>query len=192
LAELQRYGAAYAGRFGTRFRGVPFATLDQLCGLLRRHNQGGAGPPSRAFVELKAESARQCGYPVMVDKVAQGLARSAHARDIAAVISMDLQLCAGLRAAGWPIGWVIPAWDEQTRQQATATAPQFLFCDHRIFPRHSRDIWSGPWKWVIYTLNDPALLEGLPAEGVDLVETDCFDRMMQPSVSGYTARPSTL
>lgn len=179
LAHMQRHGVAYASRFGhNKFRGVPFATLEQLCHLMRQHNETHAGVPSRVFVELKGESARQQGHALMIDRVLGVLSRHAHPDDIAAVISMDLQLCQAVRLAGWPVGWVIPAWDDETRCRAAELASQYLFCSFNDVPKQSSDLWPGPWKWVVYTINDVERLRAVSQLEVDLIETDCIDRMM--------------
>ncbi len=194
LAEIQTHGAAYAERFGSKFRGVPFATLEQLCRLIRHHNSHSPHEPSRVFVELKAESARQLGYALMIDQVAQVLSNTAQAEDVAAVISFDLQLCESLRHTCWPVGWVIPAWNDDIRQRAAALAPQFLFCDIRVFPDRFVDIWPGPWKWAIYTVNEAEPLRRLAALACGF----CRNGLLRPdgghlpsALIGYTSRPST-
>lgn len=93
-AEVQQHGAWFADRFGTRFRGVPFATLEQLCMMIRDHNdRNTCEEPVRLFVELKGESAEQFGHQHLFDLISSVLARHARDQDIGAVISMDVELC---------------------------------------------------------------------------------------------------
>ena len=175
-AEVQQHGAWFADRFGTRFRGVPFATLEQLCIMIRDHNaRNSFEEPVRLFVELKGESAQQFGHQHLFDLISSVLARHAKDQDIGAVISMDAELCERIRSSRWPCGWVFSSWNADTRQKAEGLAPEFLFCNVKQFPKLREDVWQGPWRWVIYTVNDVATARAVMAMGVDLIETDCID-----------------
>ncbi len=176
LSELQKHGAAFNKRFGTRFRGVPFATLEQLCVVIRAHNERVTDDDGvKMFVELKGESGLHFGHQYFLDQVTAVLMQHAEATDIAALISIDEVICQLTRPGPYACGWVISRWDAESMRFAEALAPQFLFCNVKRFPKSRSDIWPGPWRWVIYTIDDPNTAETVGDLGVEFVETDCID-----------------
>jgi glycerophosphoryl diester phosphodiesterase len=87
------------------------------------------------------------------------------------VISFDLpavQLARKL--GGLRIGWVLTRYDEASREQCTALAPEFVLCNYTKFPATGA-LWPGPWRWASYEVRSAAVARELEARGVPLIET---------------------
>jgi glycerophosphoryl diester phosphodiesterase len=164
--ELPTGSASFADAFGDQFANLSIDRLEALGPLLAEHAD------VRVFVELKPESARHFGHEqffAAVDRVLRGFARPA---GVAAIISKDARLCDLAKAHGWPIGWVLPAWNLASQRRADELATEFLFCSVDCLPRSPQALWQGPWKWVAYTVNQAQEIATWLDLGMQLVETD--------------------
>ncbi len=173
LAEIQRTGAFHPERFGNQFRGLPVNSLQQWC------RQVGAFDASQFFVEIKVESLQHFGIGAVLRQVVPLLQAAPVRAVLAAVISKSHEVLHKIReTTGLTIGWVLPEYSHGTMRQADALAPEFIFCNHRRLPRQPGELWSGPWRWVAYTVNEITLAERLMHLGIDLVETDEIELML--------------
>lgn len=164
-AQLCKLPTGFAAQFGERYathRLTPLAALVEL--LLD-------WPGVTVFVEIKPESHAACGAAA-VDRVVAQL------RPIAAqsvIISFEPAVLERVRAAHQlPIGWILPEWTAAAQTYAERLAPQYLFVSRRHVPAPPAALWPGPWRWVVYTVNDTLSAAAWLARGFDLVETDCL------------------
>lgn len=171
LAELQRYGAFHPERFGAQFRGLPVSTLTQL---VKRLNEW---PGVRLFLEIKTHSVEHFGAEQVYRTVASALEQLVDRLSIAALISFDDGLLANFREAGWPIGWVLPAWDRGHETRAAQLQPEYLFVDQRRVPDDPSQLWQGRWQWAVYTVNDLQAAVSWRERRWPLIETDVFDQL---------------
>lgn len=178
-AELQHLEASFPARFGDRFRGNPIPSLADFCRLLS------GAPQVTVFVELKRASLKQFGRQTMVDTVIETLTEI---YDQTVLISFDDHAVEYARAAhGARIGWVLPAWSEQTQRRADKLACDYLFCSTERLPEDDHRIWQGAWQWTVYVVDEPEWALGLYRRGIDLVETDRIVDMLQHPLLGARA-----
>jgi glycerophosphoryl diester phosphodiesterase len=122
-----------------------------------------------AFVEIKRASLRRFGRETVLRRIAQVLTP---ALPRCVLISFDLPSLRILRAmTGARIGWVISVYDEATRAEAAAIAPEFLFGNLDRLPEGPEPLWQGPWEWAIYEVRDLATARACQARGARFVET---------------------
>lgn len=122
-----------------------------------------------AFVEIKRSSLRKFGREAVLRRVTDVL-RPVLNRCV--LISFDLPSLRILRMMiGARIGWVISAYDDPTRAEAAAVAPEFLFADFDRLPDGPEPLWPGPWEWAIYEVRDLQTAQECKVRGARFVET---------------------
>lgn len=170
LAEIQEFGAYIPGRFGEAFQGNPVLTLAGFCDLLQ------AWPRARAFVEIKADSVDHFGLEETVDRVINAIGRIL---DRCTIISFHDRCLEYARTAhGARIGWVLSNWGQAAEERARELSPEFVFTSKNILPDGACAVWSGPWRWAVYVVDDADEANAYPDRGVSYVETDCIAEMM--------------
>jgi len=88
------------------------------------------------------------------------------------LISFDLAAARILRLMpGARFGWVLPQSDTDSLREATALAPEFLFCNLERVPATTDKLWPGPWDWAIYEVRDRATALHCRGLGAKFVET---------------------
>ena len=80
---------------------------------------------------------------------------------------------------GGRVGWVIEQYDEATFELARAAAPDFLFGDIERVPGTLARLWSGPWQWALYEVQDLATARRCARLGADFVETMTVRAMLE-------------
>lgn len=163
-AEISQTDASEPHRFGEKFKGTRVPRLVDVLSLLTKR------PETTVFVTIGRASLAQFGPDQVSAHVAEAL-RPFRARCI--VVSSDLPVVHRARqTAGFPIGWVIPAFDTHTRIKCEALQPEYLFCDRAILPEAaSASLWRGPWRWVVRDVPTLDVALGLAARGADFVAT---------------------
>lgn len=122
-----------------------------------------------AFVEVKRSSLRRFGRETVLKRIAQVLQPVI---DRCVLISFDLPSVKILRLmTGARIGWVLPQYDAEARQQAAELAPQFLFVNLERLPAEPEPLWPGPWDWAVYEVRDLKTAKDCQARGARFVET---------------------
>jgi len=149
-------------RFGSRFADVRPPALHALAEAL----PGWHGVT--AFVEIKRSSLRRFGHETVVEQVVRAL----HGvLDQCVWISFDLPCVEALRRrTGARIGWVLERYDEVSLRAAEAAQPEFLFSDVERMPAGTA-LWSGPWDWAIYEVQDLVTARRCLEQGARFVET---------------------
>jgi glycerophosphoryl diester phosphodiesterase len=182
-AELTRIEVNEKDRLAGAFTGVRIPLLQEVA------TDIGKWPGVTCVVELKVESLYRFGVGFMVDQV---LAALAPVRDACVVISFSAEaVVEARRRSGCAIGWVLRHWSDESRRMAERIAPQYLFCDHADIPPPPEPLWSGPWRWVVYEVDNVALAHALVRRGVPLLETMVIEEMAG-AVAQVSAKTSAV
>jgi glycerophosphoryl diester phosphodiesterase len=162
-AQLSELPVGELKRFGRRFAFTYPPSLAQVVDAL----QGWDGVT--AFVEVKRGSMRRFGRETVLRRIADTL-RPVLNRCV--LISFDLPSLKILRMmTGARIGWVISAYDDATRDEAAALAPEFMFANLERLPPDTEPLWPGPWAWAIYEVRDVKTARECHARGARFVES---------------------
>ena len=68
------------------------------------------------------------------------------------------------------IAWALRKFNNTTKDQAKSFKPDYLFCNYKKVGR-SDELWPGPWRWVMYEIDDLDLAHRWLDKGADLLET---------------------
>lgn len=171
LSEVQMLPVGEKKRFGNLYAHVTVPTLWDAAYLLK------GWPEVMPFIELKEESLARHGIEIVVRDITR-LLRSTLTRFT--IISYNGLAIRCARAMGAPcIGWVMSTWDDATKSFAAELTPDYLFCNHQKIPPGQDKLWRGPWKWVMYEVDDPQLALTLADQGADYIETMAVGEMLQ-------------
>lgn len=152
-----------ASRFGDLFARTCAPSLAQAVDAIAGWNG------VTAFVEVKRASMRQFGRETVLRRVSQVLQP---VLDRCVLISFDLAAIKILRLlTGARIGWVLQSYDADSLREATALAPEFLFCNLERVPIGTEQLWPGPWDWAIYEVRDLETARHCHELGARYVET---------------------
>lgn len=150
-------------RFGERFAGTLLPSLADIVTLFERW------PDSRAFVEIKRESAEHYGVD---DTVARVLDVLHPIHDRCVLISfVERAVMSARRLGATATGWVLNYYDDDARRLADAMSPDYLICDYHKFPMAPAQLWQGSWCWGSYEITDAAHALELFGRGVGLIES---------------------
>lgn len=150
-------------RLGPGFAHVRPASLEQFAATLQ------GWPGVTAFVEIKRASLRRFGHEAVLERVAAAM-RPALAQCV--WISFDLPGIEALRRmTGARIGWVTERYDEVSLRAAQAARPDYLFGDLERIPTDMTALWTGPWDWAIYEVQDLDAARRCRRLGAKFVET---------------------
>jgi len=162
--ELYRIGASYSKRFEKQFAQEPIISLAQFVAWAADLDD------VQLLIELKKESLEQFGMETTVAAVVKEL-RPITSR--CTIISKDVSaLQASRTKGGHRIGWVLPNYDDAHHDQAQDLEPEFLICKSQRLPQAPQPLWSGPWQWMVYPINDPDEAKAHTQRGIGLIETD--------------------
>ena len=168
--EIQTLSAGHSEHFGEKYKDLAITRLDEFAALLKQW------PQARAFIEIKHASIVAFGVEKVVDTVLATL------EDVFAqvtIISFDYEALVYTRkTCDLPIGWVLPAWSGENRSRASELSPQYLFCNRKRLPPVSEAAWDGPWKWVVYTVNDINEIAPFIRRGMDMLETNMIRTLL--------------
>jgi glycerophosphoryl diester phosphodiesterase len=161
-SQLARLDVGQPERFGELFRDTRIESLSTTVGLL-------AGRPEiTAFIVIGQTCVRRFGRDHAISQVMRALKP---VRSRCVLGSADLATIHAARAlAGYPIAWVLPAYDNHTRLKYEALQPDYLFCERAFLPAEGA-LWRGPWRWVIYEVDTLETVLDLAARGAQFVGT---------------------
>lgn len=127
-----------------------------------------------AFIELKQESITRFGVGPCVRAIAQ-TCEPAISRCV--FISFNAAACGIAEPSGFEkMGWVLPTYDRFSKKILDGLSPNFLFCDKDYLAEEK--LWDGPWKWVVYEVENKEQANNLMEKGVDLIETKKLDELI--------------
>lgn len=174
--EARRTSAHYPERFGERFAHEPIPSLRDAVALLNE-SRGVI-----AFVEIKRHSLERFGVETCLGALAAAL-ESASFHWV--LISFEIEAVRRARSLlHRPIGWVLREYDEPSHARALELSPDYLFCNVLRLPDTDADLWTGPWRWVIYDIEEPELALKLARRGAQCIETGQIDTL----VAGLASR----
>lgn len=136
-----------------------------------------AWPDITAFVEIKRASLKQFNKEELLRKIIRLIAP---VKNQCVIISFDKHAIEIARKFGaQQIGWVFEPWDPCHENSARKLSPEYIFTDYSSFPKRHNSLWPGPWKWVLYEINEPKLILEFAHLGADLIETNNIAELMQ-------------
>jgi len=161
-AQLVALPAGQPERFGDHFSDTRIDTLANTLSLLEGR------PEITAFIVIGAASVLRLGREHVISQIIRKL-KPVRSRCVLA--SADLTTIHTARnMSGYPIAWVLPAYDDHTRLKYEALQPDYLFCDRAYIPA-SGALWRGPWRWVVYEIETLDAVLDLAARGAHFVAT---------------------
>lgn len=164
--ELTAIPAGEPQRFANKFPDIRIPLLQEIPGLLKTY------PHAMAFVEIKRASIKNFGCAKTVRRIMDVLAP---VLSQCIFISFDAQAILHARKLGaHSIGWVFEPWKAELYQKAINIAPEYLFTDHEGLPLNAGALWPGPWKWVVYEINDSRKIAEISQLGADIIETNAI------------------
>ncbi len=164
---------------GLTFRGrhhppIGLAPLEDLVALMAAH------PYATLFVEIKRAALRAGGADRVVDRILEMLTPIERQCVVISFHAGALRRVRSRRPC--PIGWIFETWGSFNQRQAERLQPDYLFTDQRRIP-HPHVLYSGPWRWVLYVIDDVPLAQRWLKRGAALVETNQFQRMIADPAS---------
>ena len=170
LAQLRQLDIYCPDRFGEQYRGTHIITLAEFCTFMENV------PDVEILVEIKPHSVEHFGPELTVDQV---MAAVKPIVDRCVIISFHDGCLAYARSAHKVrIGWVLPKWNKQIEARARELSPEFILVSKQRLPNNSCRIWSGPWRWVIYVVDDIRQANQYAAKGIRYIETDQIGEML--------------
>ena len=52
------------------------------------------------------------------------------------------------------VGWRLSEYTNTAALKCEALAPDYLFCDHQLLTQSASKLWRGPWRWVVYDVQN--------------------------------------
>lgn len=186
-AQLATLPAGQPERFGDRFSDARIASLAATLGLLEGR------PEITAFIVIGDASVRRFGREHVISQVIRTL-KPVRSRCVLA--SGDLTTIHTARnMTGYPVAWVLPAYDDHTRLKYEALQPDYLCCDRAYLPAGSA-LWRGPWRWLVYEIDTLEAVLDLGARGAHFIATRdvraLSEAMRTHAASEATARENTI
>lgn len=163
---------SYSQRFEGEFADNRFTTFKRFCKWMASHDD------ITTFVEIKQESIDRFGIPVFMDEVHKRIL-STNTESQCVIISFNHEVIEYSRnISSMRTGWVLPAWNDESKEILEHLRPDFIFCDTDSLPRNDDDIWRGSWQWVIYNLDDVNSAIDMANRGMQFLETNQIGTLM--------------
>ena len=155
--------AGFSKKFSNTFNHCRIANLRQFSDLLQNW------PNVICFIEIKQESL-SCFDNEVVDLVIESL-QAINAQSVLVSFNYDALVYARNKYQK-PVGWVLPNWSRKNQIKADKLSPEFLFVNTDFCPNNKKDIWSGSWQWVVYTINVVEEIKKYADLGINIIETN--------------------
>jgi glycerophosphoryl diester phosphodiesterase len=170
-SQLQEYRASFPERFAQAYDQVTIASLAEAVALFENY------PQVCPCIEIKQESAEYFGLKIFVNAVV----KAADALlDRALFLSFNREVISYLHSLGIKhTGWALENFDTRARTAARELNPEVLVCDIKKLPSTGKIFWPGPWTWMVYHTEDPAIARHYFAAGAGYVETDNIRHMAE-------------
>jgi len=169
-AEMSLLSVHEPKQFGQQHFPTRVTFVDEIIDLMKKY------PEAQAYVEIKDESLEHWGVEFVMQKLLQklnGLEKQA------IIISFNVAALAYTKShSKLRIGLVFEDYSEAFKSIALELKPEFMICWYKILPKER--VWSGVWKWMVYTVNDADLAKRLLKRGdIDFVETDDIQLLLK-------------
>ena len=161
-AQLALLEVGEPQRFGARFSDARIASLTTTVGLLEGR------PEITAFIILGETSVRRFGRESVIAQVSRAL-QPVRSRCVLGCADLTT-IHTARNITGYPIAWLLPAYDAHTRLKYEALQPDYLFCDRGYLPPGAA-LWRGPWRWVVYEVETLETALDLADRGAHFVAT---------------------
>ena len=162
-AELKGLSAFFPGRFGDTYAGTPVPTLKEAMELLLPYDR------VTPCIELKTESIECFGVKKCVNAI---ISAAAQVLERSIILSFADEALSFLHELGIRrTGWVLSHYDEQSLERAHELEPEVLVCAIDKL-NGEESLWPGPWDWMLYHSEDPAVILDCVERGARYVETD--------------------
>ncbi len=168
--EMSRISIHEPKQFGKQHYPTRVSHIDEIIALLKRY------PDVQAYVEIKSESMEHWGVEFVMKRLLEklkGLEKQA------IIISFNVAALTYAKSHGdLRLGLVFEDYSEAYKAIANELQPEFMICWYKILPNEK--VWSGNWKWMVYTINQVDLAKSLLKRGdIDFVETDDIQMMLK-------------
>ena len=167
--EMDQLSVHEPQQFGDKHRPTSVTYFTEIVELMKRY------PAVQAYIEIKNDSLQFWGIETVMDKVIESLNGF---EDQAVVISFNSSALEYLKTKSrLRIGFVFEEYSNHVKAIASDLNPECLICYYRILPNSG--LWEGDWKWMVYTINDVALMKRLlKRDDIDFIETDDIQAML--------------
>lgn len=174
LSDVRDLIASNPERFGDKYDSIRVSTLEEL------FEQLPDWPDVKFFLEIKTESLEHFGRQRVVDCLIELIDKHSVVNQLAAIISKDEKAtaCVRDRRETIKIGWVVPDLNRESLDQAAQLLPEYVFADQNRMQDWLNAFPNASWQNVVYTVNDFKDAAAWFDQGVDMVETDVFDLML--------------
>ena len=168
--QLAAISAHYPEKFQSRYLPEPIPSLTQVVELMQQW------PQRRLFVEIKRGGLEYFGIDLVLGQVMQQLHPIA---DRCILISFDDRVPElAKRFGAGSVGWVFEDWSDSARQTAVRLQPEYLLTDYTTIPE-DEPLWSGPWQWVLYAVDEPSTARWWLSHGAHIIETNDIELLLQ-------------
>ncbi len=150
-------------KFGERHYPTHISYLSEIMELLTKY------PEAHAFIEVKRESLWQWGLDAFMKPFLEILAKY---ESQSTVISFGLDALEYTKKhSKLSTGFVFYDYQTSNLEIAKKLKPEYMIISQSILPKDA--LWSGDWKWVIYSINKiSAAQQLLSRSDIALIETD--------------------
>ncbi|MCK5918948.1 MAG: hypothetical protein KAG34_11000 [Cocleimonas sp.] len=176
--ELRQFSIHESTRFNNKHYPTPISLLSDVLMLLQQY------PNAKAFVEVKTQSLKHWGKECVMNALLRQLEPFASQCIIISFNSLALRYAQ--QKSEMAVGWVVKFYNKKSQANAIAFKPDFLICDYKKIPVE-KELWSGDWKWMLYSINNPETVLSYVQRGIEFIETDdvhyLFSSLLQESAA---------
>jgi glycerophosphoryl diester phosphodiesterase len=176
FSHLQQFSVHEPRRFASRYLPQRIPALQDVVDLIKRY------PGRMLFCEAKRASIARFGIETYLDAIAPVIA-TIPGQCVLISFHYDLLTAAKQREL-CPVGWVFDQWDEHSLPTIDRLQPNYVFTDYASVPAQWKALPQGPWKWAVYTIDEPDAALHWFQKGVAMVETNDLGAMIKhPSLN---------
>lgn len=169
-SHLGDFSVHYPAKFGKKYLPQRISTLQAVLEVFQRH------PTRKLFIEVKRSSIAHFGSDTIVNAISPLLAPVA---DQCVLISYSHEFINLANQQGLcDTGWIFENWDDDPFTIINNINPDYLFTDHTAVPADVDKLPEGPWRWGVYTIDQPELALLWFEKGASLVETNNFRKLI--------------
>lgn len=170
-SHLGDFSVHYPSKFGKKYLPQRIPTLKAVLEVFERY------PNRKLFIEVKRSSIANFGGDTILSTITPLLIPVAGQ---CALISYNPEFIALAKAKNLcKVGWIFENWDEDPFTTIENINPDYLFTDYLAVPDNGENLPQGPWRWGVYTIDQPEVALQWFAKGASLVETNNFGKLIK-------------